>query len=101
MVLIIRGNFLLHGLGFTSQKQMQLFFFSTSCGLIGFFIFQLFLMNLSAQALLQYPTPSYSFMLFSFPTMTALYILILFVIVYTIKKTIPSIKSNNEEKNYS
>ncbi|NVM43425.1 MAG: hypothetical protein HWN79_00775 [Candidatus Lokiarchaeota archaeon] len=87
--------------GFHLSKTDAIIFFSTSCGLIGFFIFQLFSMNMSAQAFLQYPTPSYSFMLFSFPTMTALYCLILFVIVYTIKKTIPSIKSNNEEKNYS
>jgi len=58
----------------------------------GLFIYQLLVMNMNAQAFLQLSDPLYSYMLFSFPAMTAIICLILVVIVYTIKKTLPSIK---------
>ena len=78
---------------FNLTKVNSIIFFSVCSGLIGLFIYQLFIMNMSAQAFLQYPYPNYSYMIFSFPAMTAIICLILVVIVYTIKKTLPSIKS--------
>ena len=78
---------------FHLSKANSVIFLSVSSGLIGLFIYQLFIMNMSAQAFLQYPYPDYSYMLFSFPAMTAIISIILVVIVYTIKKTLPSIKS--------
>jgi hypothetical protein len=78
--------------GFQLSKINSIIFLSVSSGLIGLFIYQLLVMNMSAQAFLQLPDPLYSYMLFSFPAMTAIICLILVVIVYTIKKTLPSIK---------
>jgi len=78
---------------FYLSKTNSIIVLSVSSGLIGLFIYQLFIMNMSAQVFLQYPYPDYSYMLFSFPAMTAIICLILVVIVYTIKKTLPSIKS--------
>jgi len=78
---------------FHLSKTNSIIFLSVSSGLIGLFIYQLLTMNMSALAFLQSPYPNYSFMLFSFPVMTAIICFILVVIVYTIKKTLPSIKS--------
>jgi len=79
--------------GFQLSKINSIIFLSVSSGLIGLFIYQLFMMNMSAQAFLQFADPHYSYMLFSFPIMAAIICLILVVIIYTIKKTLPSIKS--------
>ena len=78
---------------FRLSKTYSVIFLSVSSGLIGLFIFQLLIMNMSVQAFLQYPYSFNSYMLFSFPAMTVIICLILVVIVYTIKKTLPSIKS--------
>ena len=78
---------------FRLSKTYSVIFLSVSSGLVGLFIFQLFLMNINAQAFLQDPYSHNSYMLFSFPAMTVIICLILVVIVYTIKKTLPSIKS--------
>lgn len=78
---------------FNLSKTNSIIFLSVSSGLIVLFIYQLLIMNISAQAFLQNPDPRNSYMLFSFPIMTAIICLILVVIVYTIKKTLPSIKS--------
>ena len=78
---------------FKLSKINSIVFLSVSSGLIALYIFQLILMNINAQSILQNPSPHYSYMLFSLPIMTAIICLILAVIVYTIKKTLPSIKS--------
>ena len=77
---------------FHLSKTNSIIFLSVSIGLVGLYIYQLILMNTYAQSLLQ---DSYSFkayMLFSFPVITVIISLLLVVIVYTIKKTLPSIK---------
>jgi hypothetical protein len=78
---------------FHLSKTYSVILLSVSSGLVVFYIFQLILMNMSAQAFLQFSDPLYSYMLFSFPIMAAIICLILVVIIYTIKKTLPSIKS--------
>ena len=78
---------------FKLSKINSIVFLSVSSGLIALYIFQLLLMTMNAQSFLQNPYPHYSYMLFSLPVMTAIICLILVVIVYTIKKTLPSIKS--------
>ena len=83
--------------GFHLSKTNSMIFLSVSSGLVGLFIYQLFTMNMSAQAFLQNPYPNDSYMLFSFPVMTAINCFILVVIVYTIKKTLPSIKSRGNK----
>ena len=79
--------------GFQLSKINSIVFLSVSSGLMGLFIYQLLVMNMSAQLLLQYSIPPYSYMLISYPVMVAIICLILVVIIYTIKKTLPSIKS--------
>ena len=79
---------------FDLTKINSVIFLSVSSGLVGLYIFQLLLMNMNAQAFLQDLNPSNSYILFSFPVMTAFICFILVVIVYTIKKTLPSIKSS-------
>lgn len=78
---------------FHLSKTYSVILLSVSSGLMGLFIYQLLVMNMMAQAFLQFSDPHYSYMLFSFPIMAAIICLILVVIIYTIKKTLPSIKS--------
>lgn len=79
---------------FRLNKLYSVIFLSVSCGLIPLFVFQLLLMNMNAQAFLSDFMSFNSYLLFSFPLMTAVIIIILVVNIYTIKKTIHSIKSN-------
>ncbi len=78
---------------FHLSKTYSVILLSVSSGLVGLYIFQLLLMNMNAQVFLQDPYALNSYLLFSFPAMTVIICLILVVIVYTIKKTLPSIKS--------
>jgi len=84
---------------FRLNKLYSVIFLSVSCGLIPLFVFQLSLMNMNAQAFLSDFTPIRfnSYLLFSFPLMTVVIIIILIVNIYTIKKTIHSIKTNPSE----
>ena len=80
---------------FDLTKTDSVILLSVSSGLVGLYIYQLLSMNIYAQAYLQEPYSFNLYMLFSFPVMTAFICFILVVIVYTIKKTLPSIKSSN------
>ena len=78
---------------FRLNKTQSVILLSVTSALGVLYIFQLVLVNMQAQAMLLDLDPLDSFLLFSFPVLTALICLILVVIIYTIKKTIPSIKS--------
>lgn len=78
---------------FRLNRLYSVIFLSISCGLIPLYVFQLLSMNMNAQAFLSDFNVSNSFLLFSFPLMTAMIIIILSINIYTIKKTIYSIKS--------
>ena len=77
---------------FDLTRTNSVILLSVSSGLVGLYIYQLISMNMNAQAFLQEPYSLNLYMLFSFPVLTAFICLILVVIVYTIKKTLPSIK---------
>jgi len=77
---------------FDLTRTNSVIFLSISSGLVGLYIYQLLSMNMNAQAFLQEPYSSNLYMLFSFPVLTVIICLILVVIIYTIKKTLPSIK---------
>jgi hypothetical protein len=77
---------------FHLSKTNSVIFLSVSSGLVGLYIYQLILMNTYAQSLLQEPYSFEAYMLFSFPAITVIICVLLVVIVYTIKKTLPSIK---------
>lgn len=79
--------------GFNLSKTNSVIFLSVSSGLIFLYIFQLFTTNMSAEMFFTDMAPYYFFMIFSFPAMAVVICLILVVIIYTIKKTLPSIKS--------
>ncbi|MBY9008228.1 MAG: hypothetical protein KGD74_00020 [Candidatus Lokiarchaeota archaeon] len=79
---------------FHLSKINSIILLSVSCGVVGLYIYQLLVMNMSAQAFLSDPYSPNLYMLFSFPAITVVICLILVVIVYTIKKTLPSIKSS-------
>jgi hypothetical protein len=78
---------------FHLSKTHSIVLLSVSSGLVGLYIFQLLLINMNAQVFFQDPYALNSYLLFSFPAMSVIICLILVVIVYTIKKTLPSIKS--------
>lgn len=82
---------------FRLNRRHSVIFLSVSSGLIPLYVFQLVSMNLSAQSFLSEFTPSNTFLLFSFPVMTTVIIIILAVNIYTIKKTIHSIKLSPSE----
>lgn len=76
------------------SKTDSVIFLSVSSGIVGIYMYQLLSMNMSAQAFLQNPSSNNSYMLFSFPAITVIICLVLVLIVYTIKKTLPSIKNS-------
>ena len=77
---------------FKLNRLYSVIFLSVSCGLIPLYIFQLMIMNLSAQSTFSQPTPFDSYQLLSYPLITVVIIAILSINIYTIKKTIHSIK---------
>lgn len=89
------GEYKTKWFGFNLSKTNSVILLSTSSGLIFLYIFQLFTMNMSAEMFFTDMTPYYFFMIFSFPAMAVVICLILVVIIYTIKKTLPSIKSGH------
>jgi len=87
------GEFKTNWFKFRLDKKNSVILFSVSSGLGVLYIFQLVLVNMQAQAMLLDLDPFDSFLLFSFPMLSALICFILVIIIYTIKKTLPSIKS--------
>jgi len=78
---------------FSLHKTYSVILLSVSSALGVLYIFQLVLVNMNAQMIFSDFYPLDSFYLFSFPVLNAIICLILVVIIYTIKKTLPSIKS--------
>lgn len=79
--------------GFKLNRLYSVIFLSVSCGLITLYMFQLVVMNMSGQAFISGSTSSNIYLLI-FPLMTVMIVLIIVVNIYTIKKTIYSIKSS-------
>ena len=79
--------------GFKLNRLYSVIFLSVSCGLITLYMFQLVVMNMSGQAFISGSTSSNIYLLI-FPLMTVMIVLIIVVNIYTIKKTLYSIKSN-------
>ena len=77
---------------FHLSKTYSVILLSVSSGLGGLYIYQLILMNMIFQSFIQEPHSFQAYLLFSFPAMTVIICMLLVVIVYTIKKTLPSIK---------
>ncbi|MFX1590294.1 MAG: hypothetical protein ACFFC1_19345 [Promethearchaeota archaeon] len=75
------------------DKLNSIIFFSVSCGLIIFYMFQLVLINMNASIMLNYSFSYDEYLLYSFPLMTVIIGAFLIMNVYTIRKTLPSIKS--------
>ncbi len=76
------------------SKTDSVIFLSVSSGVVGIYIYQLLAMNMSAQGFLQNLSSDNSYLLFSFPAITAVICIILVLIVYTVKNTLPSIKNS-------
>lgn len=80
---------------FHLSKADSVIFLSVSSGIVGIYIYQLLTMNMSAQVFfLQNPSSDNSYLLFSYPAMAAIICLVLVLIAYTIKKTLPSIRNS-------
>ncbi|MFX1568772.1 MAG: hypothetical protein ACFFCV_10455 [Promethearchaeota archaeon] len=81
---------------FTSRldKLNSIIFLSVSCGLIVFYIYQLIMNNIAASFLLNDIYSSGEYLLYSFPLITLFIGAILLLNVYTIRKTLPSLKSH-------
>lgn len=79
---------------FRLDKTHSVILLSVSSPLVILYIFQLVLMNMNAQAFYQTFDPLDSYLLFSFPLMTIIIFLIITINIYTIIKTLPSIKSH-------
>jgi len=78
---------------FRLNRLYSVIFLSVSCGVIPLYVFQLVGMNMNALAFLSGFNESNTFLLFSFPLITTVILTVLSINVYTIKKTINSIKS--------
>jgi uncharacterized membrane protein len=86
---------------FRLTKTESVILLAVSSSLVVLYLFQLLLMNMNAQLFYSNLDPFYSYMLFSFPIMVIIIILIITVNIYTIIKTLPSIrnfKSDNEKR---
>ena len=74
------------------DKLNSIIFFSVSCGLIVFCIYQLVMYNIVANSIFNEMFPTSEYYLYSFPLITLFIGAILLLNVYTIKKTFPSLK---------
>jgi len=83
---------------FRLDKINSVILLSVSSALVVFYLFQLVLMNMGAQAFYSNLDPLGSYMLFSFPFMTIFIFLIIAVNIYTIIKTLPSIRDSKSQK---
>ncbi|MFX0083024.1 MAG: hypothetical protein ACFE94_14840 [Candidatus Hodarchaeota archaeon] len=78
---------------FRLDKTQSIVLLSANSVLVVLYIFQLIQMNMAAQAFYTDLHPLDSYLLFSFPLMTIIIFIAIVVNIYTVIKTLPSIKS--------
>ena len=80
---------------FRLNRLYSIIFFSISCGFIVFYVFQLITFNMDIRLMISEGDIYVdSYMLFSNPILISILVLLIAINIFTIKRTLPSLKSN-------